>query len=136
MADSAEEVDFHHPYTPYSIQETFMNTVYQTLEHSKVGILESPTGTARGFSIFLLFLWHNLYVNCSNLAYNGTNLSCYRVNLSVLYVDLSHGCAITSAGNLKMASTGIKQVSNVCKVAASNVDHSKIQRSHNGLSIR
>jgi chromosome transmission fidelity protein 1 len=37
--------DFHHPYTPYAIQETFMETVYQVLEEGKVGILESPTGT-------------------------------------------------------------------------------------------
>jgi chromosome transmission fidelity protein 1 len=39
------EVDFHHPYTPYAIQETFMSTVYQVLEEGNVGILESPTGT-------------------------------------------------------------------------------------------
>lgn len=37
--------DFHHPYTPYDIQETFMSTVYQVLKDGKVGILESPTGT-------------------------------------------------------------------------------------------
>jgi len=37
--------DFHHPYTPYAIQETFMETVYQVLEEGKIGILESPTGT-------------------------------------------------------------------------------------------
>jgi Rad3-related DNA helicase len=37
--------DFHHPYTPYAIQETFMSTVYQVLEEGKIGILESPTGT-------------------------------------------------------------------------------------------
>jgi len=37
--------DFHHPYTPYAIQETFMSTVYHVLEDGKVGILESPTGT-------------------------------------------------------------------------------------------
>jgi hypothetical protein len=37
--------DFHHPYTPYAIQETFMSTVYQVLDEGKIGILESPTGT-------------------------------------------------------------------------------------------
>jgi chromosome transmission fidelity protein 1 len=37
--------DFHHPYTPYDIQETFMSTAYQVLDESKIGILESPTGT-------------------------------------------------------------------------------------------
>ena len=37
--------DFHHPYTPYAIQETFMSTVYQVLDQGKIGILESPTGT-------------------------------------------------------------------------------------------
>jgi len=42
--------DFHHPYTPYAIQETFMETVYQVLEEGKVGILESPTGTVRADS--------------------------------------------------------------------------------------
>jgi hypothetical protein len=42
--------DFHHPYTPYDIQETFMSTVYQVLDESKVGILESPTGTVCLFS--------------------------------------------------------------------------------------
>jgi hypothetical protein len=42
--------DFHHPYTPYDIQETFMSTVYQVLDESKVGILESPTGTVSLFS--------------------------------------------------------------------------------------
>lgn len=40
--------DFHHPYTPYAIQETFMSTVYQVLEEGNVGILESPTGTVSG----------------------------------------------------------------------------------------
>ena len=37
--------DFHHPYTPYDIQVTFMETVYKVLDEGKVGILESQTGT-------------------------------------------------------------------------------------------
>jgi hypothetical protein len=39
--------DFHHPFTPYKIQEEFMETVYRVLEGGggRVGILESPTGT-------------------------------------------------------------------------------------------
>ena len=41
------KMDFHHPYTPYAIQEDFMSTVYQVLADGKVGILESPTGTVR-----------------------------------------------------------------------------------------
>lgn len=53
MGKAGEEVagnqvtirDFHHPYIPYDIQETFMETVYHVLEEGKVGILESPTGT-------------------------------------------------------------------------------------------
>jgi hypothetical protein len=45
--------DFHHPYTPYAIQETFMETVYQLLEEGKVGILESPTGTVSDRSLLL-----------------------------------------------------------------------------------
>ncbi|KAE8448233.1 hypothetical protein EG329_009663 [Mollisiaceae sp. DMI_Dod_QoI] len=43
--------DFHHPYTPYAIQETFMGTVYDVLEAGKVGILESPTGTGKSLSL-------------------------------------------------------------------------------------
>ncbi|RAL60635.1 hypothetical protein DID88_009953 [Monilinia fructigena] len=43
--------DFHHPYTPYPIQETFMQTVYDVLEQGKVGILESPTGTGKSLSL-------------------------------------------------------------------------------------
>lgn len=43
--DASITKDFHHPYTPYAIQETFMSTVYQVLEAGNVGILESPTGT-------------------------------------------------------------------------------------------
>jgi hypothetical protein len=46
---AASKMDFHHPYTPYDIQEEFMSTVYQVLEEGKVGILESPTGTVSGF---------------------------------------------------------------------------------------
>ena len=55
LADSLAmpEVDFHHPYTPYSIQEEFMQTVYSVLERgdSSVGILESPTGTGKSLSL-------------------------------------------------------------------------------------
>lgn len=42
-----QKLDFHHPYTPYDVQEQFMKTVYDVLETGKgqVGILESPTGT-------------------------------------------------------------------------------------------
>lgn len=35
---------FHHPYKPYDIQLDFMQALYETLEHKKVGIFESPTG--------------------------------------------------------------------------------------------
>ncbi|PVH87825.1 DNA repair helicase [Cadophora sp. DSE1049] len=42
---------FHHPFTPYAIQETFMETVYQVLGDGKVGILESPTGTGKSLSL-------------------------------------------------------------------------------------
>lgn len=45
--------DFHHPYTPYAIQDTFMDTVYQVLDNGKIGILESPTGTVCFRVLFL-----------------------------------------------------------------------------------
>lgn len=46
-----EKLDFHHPYTPYDVQEQFMKAVYNVLETGKgqVGILESPTGTVSAF---------------------------------------------------------------------------------------
>lgn len=47
---AAVKRDFHHPYTPYGIQETFMETLYQTIEKGGVGILESPTGTVSLYS--------------------------------------------------------------------------------------
>jgi chromosome transmission fidelity protein 1 len=42
-----ENVEFHHPYTPYEVQLQFMRVVYDVLEsgNGHVGILESPTGT-------------------------------------------------------------------------------------------
>ncbi|TAQ83118.1 hypothetical protein B7494_g8557, partial [Chlorociboria aeruginascens] len=46
-----KEIDFHHPYTPYAIQEEFMKTVYQVLEDGSVGLLESPTGTGKSLSL-------------------------------------------------------------------------------------
>ena len=41
------KLDFHHPFTPYDVQEEFMRTVYDVLEagDGQIGILESPTGT-------------------------------------------------------------------------------------------
>lgn len=44
-SEMSAELDFHHPYTPYAVQETFMQTVYHVLDEGKIGILESPTGT-------------------------------------------------------------------------------------------
>lgn len=74
---TSHRIDFHHPYTPYDIQETFMNTVYQVLEGGKVGILESPTGTVR----LIISLIHKtltpdrllptpLLVDCLSTVYN------------------------------------------------------------------
>lgn len=36
--------DFHHPYTPYEIQDQLMNAIYDCIAERKVGIFESPTG--------------------------------------------------------------------------------------------
>src|SRR5438046_1618454 len=53
METSKEPRDFHHPYTPYRIQEDFMEILYRVLEagNGQVGILESPTGTGKSLSI-------------------------------------------------------------------------------------
>jgi superfamily II DNA or RNA helicase len=44
---------FKFPFKPYAIQEDFMNALYDTIDKSKVGIFESPTGTVcRQFGSF------------------------------------------------------------------------------------
>ncbi|XP_077424746.1 ATP-dependent DNA helicase DDX11 [Vanacampus margaritifer] len=42
---------FPFPYQPYTIQEEFMRSLYSALEHGKVGIFESPTGTGKSLSL-------------------------------------------------------------------------------------
>jgi chromosome transmission fidelity protein 1 len=46
-AQNLGSLDFHHPYTPYDVQQQFMKSVFDVLEkgNGQVGILESPTGT-------------------------------------------------------------------------------------------
>ncbi|KAI1802526.1 DNA repair helicase [Daldinia bambusicola] len=53
IIDRVERIDFHHPYTPYDVQEQFMSTAYRVLEQGdgQVGILESPTGTGKSLSL-------------------------------------------------------------------------------------
>ncbi|OTB02403.1 hypothetical protein M426DRAFT_197331 [Hypoxylon sp. CI-4A] len=53
MTDGAKRINFHHPYTPYDVQEQFMKTVYDVLQQGEgqIGILESPTGTGKSLSL-------------------------------------------------------------------------------------
>ncbi|KAL7945023.1 helicase C-terminal domain-containing protein [Trichoderma barbatum] len=53
IAHELSNLDFHHPFTPYDVQNQFMQTVYQVLEtgQGQVGILESPTGTGKSLSL-------------------------------------------------------------------------------------
>ncbi|KAJ3497917.1 hypothetical protein NLG97_g1536 [Lecanicillium saksenae] len=53
ISHGIENIDFHHPFTPYDVQEKFMKTVYQVLEsgQGQIGILESPTGTGKSLSL-------------------------------------------------------------------------------------
>ncbi|KAJ4862608.1 hypothetical protein T069G_03562 [Trichoderma breve] len=53
IAHELSSLDFHHPFTPYDVQNQFMQTVYQVLEtgQGQVGILESPTGTGKSLSL-------------------------------------------------------------------------------------
>ncbi|KAI1294105.1 helicase C-terminal domain-containing protein [Xylaria venustula] len=48
-----QNMDFHHPFTPYEVQVQFMNAVYNVLEqgNGQIGILESPTGTGKSLSL-------------------------------------------------------------------------------------
>lgn len=66
VTSDIEKLDFHHPFTPYDVQEQFMRAVYDVLEagDGQVGILESPTGTvrvARLWDAFLITLRANRY---------------------------------------------------------------------------
>jgi chromosome transmission fidelity protein 1 len=51
MENAENKRNFHHPYTPYDIQNEFMSAVYDCLEDGKVGIFESPTGTGKSLSL-------------------------------------------------------------------------------------
>lgn len=53
LTEEFVKIDFHHPFTPYNVQEQFMRTVYDVLERGdgQIGILESPTGTVRSPSL-------------------------------------------------------------------------------------
>uniref|UniRef100_A0A8C3Y1H4 DEAD/H-box helicase 11 n=1 Tax=Catharus ustulatus TaxID=91951 RepID=A0A8C3Y1H4_CATUS len=42
---------FPFPYTPYGIQEQFMQALYGALDAGRVGIFESPTGTGKSLSL-------------------------------------------------------------------------------------
>lgn len=50
---SYDDVDFHHPYSPYDVQLEFMKKAYDVLERGsgQIGILESPTGTGKSLSL-------------------------------------------------------------------------------------
>ncbi|PHH77643.1 hypothetical protein CDD82_3416 [Ophiocordyceps australis] len=51
--EQLDELDFHHPYTPYDVQLQFMRVVYSILQtgQGQIGILESPTGTGKSLSL-------------------------------------------------------------------------------------
>lgn len=42
---------FPFPFSPYHIQNQFMETLYKCLENANLGIFESPTGTGKSMSI-------------------------------------------------------------------------------------
>ncbi|KAI2634458.1 DNA repair helicase [Xylaria nigripes] len=53
VIERTRNIDFHHPFTPYDVQNQFMHTVYNVLEqgNGQIGILESPTGTGKSLSL-------------------------------------------------------------------------------------
>lgn len=62
------DMNFHHPFTPYDVQEEFMRTVYNVLAQGagQIGILESPTGTVRHRSRLTACLSCLCYVRVQN----------------------------------------------------------------------
>lgn len=42
---------FPFPFTPYSIQDQFMRSLYSVIENRKIGIFESPTGTGKTLTL-------------------------------------------------------------------------------------
>ncbi|KAA1116221.1 ATP-dependent DNA helicase chl1 [Puccinia graminis f. sp. tritici] len=42
---------FSFPFEPYEIQRRFMRVLFEVIEHQKVGIFESPTGTGKSLSL-------------------------------------------------------------------------------------
>ncbi|GFR47166.1 hypothetical protein Agub_g8860, partial [Astrephomene gubernaculifera] len=40
-----------HPYSPYPIQQAFMEALYKTLDNGSIGLFESPTGTGKTISL-------------------------------------------------------------------------------------
>ncbi|KDO28648.1 hypothetical protein SPRG_06502 [Saprolegnia parasitica CBS 223.65] len=53
---------FGFPFPPYSIQESLMKELYETIDERKIGIFESPTGTGKSLSLIcgtLTWLEHN-----------------------------------------------------------------------------
>lgn len=38
--------EFPFPFTAYGIQKDFMKNLYEAIENGRIGIFESPTGTA------------------------------------------------------------------------------------------
>ncbi|KEY74681.1 hypothetical protein S7711_05434 [Stachybotrys chartarum IBT 7711] len=76
VSKSLGDLNFHHPFTPYDVQEQFMRTVYDVLEtgDGQIGILESPTGTALRRDCGRLFLTDmeqgkSLSLICSSLTW-------------------------------------------------------------------
>ena len=66
LAEELQNIDFHHPFTPYDVQLQFMRTVYDVLERGdgQIGILESPTGTVSLASFLVYVAIHHTYNRC------------------------------------------------------------------------
>jgi hypothetical protein len=88
VTDRLEKLDFHHPFTPYDVQEQFMKTVFDVLEtgDGQVGILESPTGTVSS-RLLPLKCWIWLLFYCLIIVFSYAN-SGIRVNLYRSFVPL------------------------------------------------
>lgn len=81
---------FPFPFQPYSIQDQFMRALYSVVEHRKIGIFESPTGTGKTLSLM-----------CSALKWLGDHDDLNRIDLTEKIQAMEREVKVSEAENSK-----------------------------------